>query len=123
MGELADDRGFMEVVVNKPADERSLEGQFQLCCAEIVAEVRELGVLPGGWISLINELGAVGGARFLFENQRVLPVSRLLVDHGRPELTIEFQIAQPRWADLFTDEEREEAARRLASLPGWPSGS
>jgi hypothetical protein len=123
MGELADDRGLMEVVVNKPADERCLEGQFQLCCAEIVAEVRELGALPGGWISLINELGAVGGARFLFENQRVLPVSRLLVDHGRSELTIEFQITQTRWADLFTDEEREEAARRLASLPGWPSGS
>jgi hypothetical protein len=50
-----------------------------------------------------------------------------LVRRGRPELTLEHEIRQPRWSGLFTDDERAKAARRLAragTTPhrrrGWP---
>jgi len=44
---------------------------------------------------------------------------------GRLELTLEHEIGQPGWAGLFTDAERDEAARRLAramDAPGAMSG-
>ena len=44
----------------------------------------------------------------------MLVVTPWLVRRGRPELTLEHEIGQPRWSGLFTDEERAEAARRQA---------
>jgi hypothetical protein len=106
--------------VAPPEDARSLEGKFQLRCTDLVAATRELGFNSGGWISLINEFGAAGAARQLLERERILPVTRFLVRHGRPDLTMEHEMMDERWADLFTDEERVDAARRLESPGGRP---
>lgn len=105
-------RGHEEVAA--PADEQTLEGQFQLRCRELIGEIRSLGFDPNVWVAMINDLGAAGAAKKLLADHHMLVVTPWLVGRGRPELTLEHAIGQPRWAGLFTGDERAEAARRLA---------
>lgn len=102
----------MEVVAT--VDETTLAGQFQLRCRDLVKEIEALGFRPSGWIAVINRLGASEAAKHLLAERRVLPVTIWLLDQGRDELTMEHEIEQERWNELFTDEERKEAAARLA---------
>jgi len=106
--------------VAAPSDEQTLEGQFQLRCRELIGEIRSLGFNPNVWVAMINSLGAVGAARKLLADHQMLVATPWLVRRGRPELTMEHAIGQPRWAGLFTDEERAEAARRLARAGKTP---
>jgi hypothetical protein len=106
--------------VAAPADEQTLEGQFQVRCRDLIGEIRSLGFDPNVWVAMINSLGAAGAARKLLADHHMLVVTPWLVRRGRPELTLEHEIGQPRWSGLFTDDERGEAARRLARA-GKPS--
>lgn len=105
-------RGHEEVAA--PPDEQTLEGQFQLRCRELIGEIRSLGFDPNVWVGMINSLGAAGAAKKLLADHHMLVVTPWLVGRGRPDLTLEHAIGQPRWAGLFTGDERAEAARRLA---------
>ena len=100
--------------VAAPADEQAPEGQFQLRCRDLIGESRSLGFNPNVWVAMINSLGAAGAARRLLADHHMLVVTPWLVRRRRPELTLEHEIRQPRWSGLFTDDERAEAARRLA---------
>jgi len=106
--------------VAAPADEQTLEGQFQLRCRDLIGEIRSLGFNPNVWVAMINSLGAAGAARKLLADHHMLVVTPWLVRRGRPELTLEHEIGQPRWSGLFTDEERAEAARRQARAGQTP---
>lgn len=101
-----------------PADGSTLEGQFHLRCGDLVTEIRSLGFDPFVWVGLINDLGAVRAAKTILSQYGILPVTQWLVDRDRPELTLEREIEQIRWADLFDDAERSLAARRIASVTG-----
>jgi hypothetical protein len=100
--------------VAAPADEQTLEGQFQVRCRELIGEIRSLGFNPNVWVSMINSLGAVGAAKRLLADHQMLVATPWLVRRGQPDLTMEHEIGQPKWAGLFTADERAEAARRLA---------
>jgi len=104
--------------VAAPADEQTPEGQFQLRCRELIGEIRSLGFNPNVWVALINDLGAAGAARKLLADHHELVATPWLVMRDRPELTLEHEIGQPRWAELFTEGERAEAAQRLARAGG-----
>jgi hypothetical protein len=106
-------------VVN-PDDQTSLAGQFQLRCRELVTETRELGFNPNVWVPMINSFGALQAAKKLLATHHVLVATPWLVDRGRPDLTLEHEIGEPKWRALFSDEERAEAARRLSSPGEWP---
>jgi hypothetical protein len=106
--------------VAAPADEQALEGQFQLRCRELIGEIRSLGFDPNVWVATINSLGAVGAAKRFLADHQMLVATPWLVRRGRPELTLEHAIGDPRWAELFTDDERSEAARRLARAGRTP---
>ena len=108
--------------VAAPADEQAIEGQFQLRCRELIGEIRSLGFDPNVWVAMTNDLGAAGAARKLLADHHELVVTPWLVRRGRPELTLEHEIGQPRWAALFTDAERDEAALRLARSGQTPGG-
>jgi hypothetical protein len=102
------------------ADEQTPEGQFQLRCRDLIGEIRSLGFNPNVWVAMINSLGAAGAARKLLADHHMLVVTPWLVRRGQPELTLEHEIGQPRWSGLFTDDERAEAARRLARAGKTP---
>lgn len=106
--------------VAAPADEQTLEGQFQLRCRDLIGEIRSLGFNPNVWVAMINSLGAAGAAKKLLADHHMLVVTPWLVRRGRPELTLEHEIGQRRWSGLFTDEERAEAARRQARAGQTP---
>jgi hypothetical protein len=84
-------------------DPSTLAGQFQIRCRGLATEVISMGFTPGGWIGLINDMGAADAARHLLSSGRVLPVTPWLVEQGRPELTMEHEVTQTRWTDLFTE--------------------
>jgi hypothetical protein len=106
--------------VAAPADDQTPEGQFQLRCRELIGEIRSLGFDPNVWVAMINNLGAVAAAKKLLADHQLLVVTPWLVARDRPDLTMEHAIGQPVWAGLFTDDERAEAARRLASAGKTP---
>jgi hypothetical protein len=108
--------------VGAPAVEDSLEGEFQIRCREMVNETRSLGFNPNVWVSMINTLGAIDTARKLLADHHVLVATPWLVERDHTELTVEFEIGQPKWEGLFTEEERSEAARRLAAVQRPSSG-
>jgi hypothetical protein len=109
-------RGATKVAA--PSDATTLEGQFQLRCRTLISEIRTRGFDPFVWVGLINDLGAVGAAKTILADYEILPVTSWLVARGLPELTLEREIEQLRWADLFSEAERVEAVRRLALAAG-----
>jgi hypothetical protein len=88
----------------------------------MVNETRSLGFNPNVWVSMINTLGAIDTARKLLADHHVLVATPWLVERGHAELTVEFEIGQPKWGKLFTEEERREAARRLVDVKKLSSG-
>ena len=111
--------GIEEVAA--PENAESLEGQFQIRCRELVTETRALGFNPNVWVSLINHMGALPTAKKLLADHHVLVATPWLVARGRSGLTIEHEIGQTRWRELFTDEDRVEAASRLDDAGKTPS--
>lgn len=103
--------------VADPADPTTLDGLFQMRCGELVAQIRTMGFEPHVWVDMINDLGAATAAKRILAAGIPLVATRWLLDQGRPELTLEHEIAEMRWADLFDDDERAEAERRLLN-PG-----
>jgi hypothetical protein len=101
------------VPVAEPADPTTLEGLFQLQCRDLIDQIRSLGFDPYVWVDTINELGASAAAKTILANKMPLVATRWLIERDRPELTLEHEIANIRWADLFDDEDRAEAVRRL----------
>ena len=99
--------------VSDPQDTQSVEGRFQLRCRELIDQIQSAGFTPGGWIGLINRHGAVGAARELLSNGRILPVTRWLQERGQSELTMEREITRQEWSTIFDDADRAEAERRL----------
>jgi hypothetical protein len=106
--------------VASPDDPASIAGQFQLRCRELVNETRELGFNPNVWVPMINKVGALQAAKRLLADHHVLVATPWLMERGRQDLTLEHEIGERRWRSLFSEEDREEAARRLNSPGDWP---
>ncbi len=75
-----------------------------------------MGFEPHVWVDMINDVGATAAARRILASNMPLVATRWLIDQGRPELTLEHEITEMRWANLFDDVERSEAERRLLNL-------
>ena len=102
-----------DVPVADPADPTTLDGHFQVQCRDLIDQIRTMGFEPHIWVDMINDLGATTAARRILATNMSLVATRWLIDQGRPELTLEHEIMEVRWADLFDDDERSEAQRRL----------
>jgi hypothetical protein len=51
--------------------------------------------------------------------RRIAPGFQALIDAGRTDLSVEAVTLEPRFRELFTDEERAEAQRRLTNVPDY----
>jgi hypothetical protein len=103
------------VPVADPVDPTTLDGHFQGRCRELVDRIRSLGFDPYVWVDMINDLGATAAAKRLLATNTPLVATRWLIEGGRPELTLEHEMMDLRWADLFDDGERSEAEHRLVT--------
>ena len=104
--------------VAEHADPKTLDGRFQVRCRDLITQIREMGFEPNVWVEMINDLGATGEAKRLLATKRSLVATPWLVSRDRSDLTLEHEIMELRWADLFHDDERAEAARRLTIAHG-----
>ena len=106
------------VPITEPDDPSTLDGLFQLRCRDLVTQIRQMGFEPYVWVDMINDLGAAAAAKRILSADLPLVVTRWLVGQDRSDLTLEHEIMKVRWADLFDDDERAEADRRLSTATG-----
>lgn len=93
----------------------SLEAEFEAACDAAIDTCRHLSppYLPTVWIGMVNSLGAAEAARRLVVSGDIQTGFGRLVQAGRPQLTIEWEILNERWDPLFSDQHREAARWRL----------
>lgn len=93
----------------------SLEAEFQAVCDAAIDACRRLSppYRPTIWIGMINKVGAAEAARRLVVSGDIQTGFGRLVQAGRPELTVEWEILNQRWDPLFSDQHREAARWRL----------
>jgi hypothetical protein len=101
------------VPVADSADPTTLDGLFQERCRDLIVQIRTMGFEPHVWVDMINDLGATIAAKRILSTNMPLVATRWLIDQDRSELTLEHEIIDMRWADLFDDNERSEAQHRL----------
>ena len=83
----------------------------QLCQASIA-----VGYTPHDFLKMIDAQTGLGAAKTLLAKPNVSIGFTRLWELGKPELTVEAAVLEPRWSDLFILEERKVAERRLR---GW----
>jgi hypothetical protein len=92
-----------------------LEDEFASVCDIAIEACRHLSppYRPTVWIGMIAKLRAAEAARRLVVSGDIQTGFGRLVEAGRPELTIEWEILNPRWDPLFSEQHREAARWRL----------
>jgi hypothetical protein len=102
---------------DQPSERRRvLEGRFE---GYLRADVEELtGVYnPTYFRRMLADLGGVGTAKLLLEPHRSSAYGfERLWELGQLERSLEFAVLLPWFSELFTDDELEEARRRLVLL-------
>jgi hypothetical protein len=106
------------VSINYHDDSRpfaALEAEFQLACNAAIEACRQPSppYIPTAWIGMIANSRAAEAARRLVVSGDIQTGFGRLVQAGRPELTIEWEILNPRWDPLFSDQHRGAARWRL----------
>jgi len=71
------------------------------------------------FLVMVNESGGLQAAKTLITAPGVSDVFAALWERGRPDLTVEAIILDPRWKELFTGHELDIARGRLRKL-GYP---
>jgi hypothetical protein len=109
------------VSINFQGDSRplaSLEAEFKVACDAAIDACRRLSppYRPTVWIGMIANLGAAEAARRLVVSGDIQTGFGRLVQAGRPELTIEWEILRPPVGSVV-----QRSAPRSCSLASPPS--
>ena len=89
------------------------ENQFHQEMIRIYDEASELGYYPTYLLQMVNHLGGRQAAKQLLGSDTPSSGFERLWELGRLDLTVESLALQEPWAHLFTEEELQEARRRL----------
>lgn len=73
----------------------------------------EAGYTATRFLNMVTEQGGLEAARTLLYAEGVSEGYAALFMRGRLDLTMEAMILEPEWDELFTEEEREIAKKRL----------
>ena len=94
--------------------ESKLEREFHTAMMEVYTRaVREAKYNATRFRSMVAEHGGVETARYLLRAPTVSEGYTALWERKRLDLTVEFLILDTRWDDLFSDDDRRIAVRRL----------
>lgn len=91
----------------------TLEDEFEAACWEAAAECRAFHYVPTAWIHMMHRWGAVEAAKRLLVDGTIQSGFERLIQEGRPELTVEWAVLQPRWSPLFSESHLAAARWRL----------
>ncbi len=91
----------------------TLAGEFHRETLEAVESCHKFAYNPQYWVRMVADYGAVGGAKRLLLGRKPSEGFTRLWEEGRLDLSVEFMVLLPRYVELFTTAERQEARRRL----------
>lgn len=90
------------------------ELEFHTAMVEIFRQAKqECGYVATRFLQMVNADGGVEAARRLLLTNDPSDGFTVLWEHGRLDLSVEAHMLRPEFADLFTDEERSIARKRL----------
>lgn len=96
-----------------------VEQQFHQAMVAIYETARrDLGYNATRFLQMISEHGGLAAARQLLWTDQPSDGFTTLWSHHRPDLTVEAHVLKDQHASLFTDDDRDQARRRL-KLYGW----
>lgn len=94
-----------------------LERRFEQMIRDSLPELRRFKYVPHDFIKMMDQSGAAQAVRDLMAAENISQGFTRLVMERHPEYTAEAIVAdQPEWAELFTDEHRRKARRRLEDV-------
>ena len=88
---------------------------------ECVRECRRIGYPPDAWLKqmAMHDDGAWGASIELVDDPKLQEgLWRLASEFHRTDLTVEWNMIQPEWNDIFTDEDCRRAREKLKQV-GW----
>jgi hypothetical protein len=101
----------------EPDAESGPDGDFDRAVLEIIERCKaELRYHPRYFRVMVNQHGALGATRRLLQAPAVSDGFVSLWERNRLDLTVEALVIDPRFADVFTDQERTIAEKRLADF-------
>mgnify|MGYP002622247027 CR=1 FL=1 len=113
-----------ETVPDEPIDAGDTAEAFETAVRETIDRCRsELRYNPRHFRVMVNQYGALETARRLLRAPSVSDGFVSLAERDRLDLAIEVLVVDERFAELFTDEERTIARRRLADFGFGPTGA
>ena len=92
----------------------NLEDQFHKAMIDFYQNaLRDCTQRAAYFLQMVGRQGGVETAKKLLQSNDIEPGSITLWKCGRLDLMFEYLVLQPKYADLFTDEEKEMARNRL----------
>jgi hypothetical protein len=92
----------------------NLEDQFHKEMIDVCQNaLRDCTQRAAYFLQIVGRQGGVETAKKLLQSNDVEHASTALWKCGRLDLMFEYLVLQPKYADLFTDEEKEMARNRL----------
>ena len=89
------------------------EMQFHREMIRIYNEASKLGYRPTRFLQMVENLGGRQAAKHLLSSEAPASGFERLWELGRMDLTVESLVLQEQWTHLFTEQELQEAERRL----------
>ena len=91
----------------------SLEDDLHAELIQSTREAKKLGYNPTYFLQMLSDHGALETAQRLLVGDTASEGFYTLAEKKRLDLSLEFTVVQPRFRELFTDEELQTAASRL----------
>lgn len=94
---------------------RALESQFHEAMLSIYERAKtECGYNATRFLRMVNDHGGLQASRILLHEPSISEGFTALWERGRLDLSMEVMILKSHWNELFTEEERNIAQRRLS---------
>jgi hypothetical protein len=92
----------------------TLELDFHEAMVELYRRAKhEIHYTARYFIDMVSNDGGLETARYLLDTKEPSDGYVVLWEHGRLDSSVEAEVLRPRWHDLFNDEQRATAVRRL----------
>ena len=92
----------------------NLEDQFHKAMIDVYQDaLRDCTQRAAYFLQMVGRQGGVETAKKMLQSNDIEHGSTALWKCGRLDLIFEYLVLQPKYADLFTDEEKEMARNRL----------
>ncbi|WP_207394197.1 MGMT family protein [Actinomadura formosensis] len=114
MDEVGTARPPEEAAATEP-DDSELAAEFHSAMLLLYARTKtEAGYNASAFLSMVTEHGGVGAAKRLLASPQISDGFAALHERDRLDLSVEAHVTDPCFTSLFSEEERDRAAHRLA---------